>query len=71
MLILLTYKIFHKIKKQVKGKAKLVGNLFPDREGKMCGGYDCGEKYLTAKVAKVIEQRIQIKEKWDKLFPCW
>ncbi|MCK4476569.1 MAG: type II toxin-antitoxin system MqsA family antitoxin [Methanophagales archaeon] len=26
----------------------------------------CGEKYLTAKVAKEIEQRIQTKEKWDK-----
>jgi len=26
----------------------------------------CGEKYLTAKVAKEIEQRIQTKENWDK-----
>ena len=26
----------------------------------------CGEKYLTAKVAKEIEQRILTKEKWDK-----
>jgi len=26
----------------------------------------CGEKYLTAKVAKEIERRIQTKEKWDK-----
>ena len=26
----------------------------------------CGEKYLTAKVAKEIERRIQKKEKWDK-----
>ena len=26
----------------------------------------CGEKYLTAKVAKEIEQRIQTKEKWEK-----
>ena len=26
----------------------------------------CGEKYLTAKVAKKIEHRIQTKEKWDK-----
>lgn len=26
----------------------------------------CGEKYLTAKVAKDIEQRIQTKGKWDK-----
>ena len=26
----------------------------------------CGEKYLTAKVAKEIEQRIQTKENWEK-----
>ncbi len=26
----------------------------------------CGEKYLTAKVAKEIERRIQTKETWDK-----
>lgn len=26
----------------------------------------CGEKYITAKVAKEIERRIQTKEKWDK-----
>lgn len=26
----------------------------------------CGEKYLTAKVAKEIEYRIQKKERWDK-----
>lgn len=26
----------------------------------------CGEKYLTAEVAKKIEHRIQTKEKWDK-----
>ena len=26
----------------------------------------CGEKYLTAKVAKKIEHRIQTKGKWDK-----
>jgi len=26
----------------------------------------CGEQYLTAKVAKQIERRIQTKEKWDK-----
>jgi YgiT-type zinc finger domain-containing protein len=26
----------------------------------------CGEKYLTAQVAKEIEHRIQTKEKWDK-----
>jgi YgiT-type zinc finger domain-containing protein len=25
----------------------------------------CGEKYLTAKVAKEIENRIQTKEQWD------
>lgn len=29
----------------------------------------CGEKYLTAKVAKEIERRIQSKEKWDKTIP--
>lgn len=26
----------------------------------------CGEKYLTSKIAKEIEFRIQTKEKWDK-----
>ena len=26
----------------------------------------CGEKYLTAKVSKEIEQKIQTKETWDK-----
>lgn len=26
----------------------------------------CGEKYLTAEVAKNIEHKIQTKEKWDK-----
>ncbi len=26
----------------------------------------CGEKYLTAKVAKEIERRIRTKEKWDR-----
>ena len=26
----------------------------------------CGEKYLSAKVAKEIERRIRTKEKWDK-----
>lgn len=26
----------------------------------------CGEKYLTAEVAKSIEHKIQTKEKWDK-----
>jgi YgiT-type zinc finger domain-containing protein len=26
----------------------------------------CGEKYLTAKVAKEIERRIKTKDKWEK-----
>ncbi len=26
----------------------------------------CGEKYLTAKIAKEIEHRIQTKENWDQ-----
>jgi YgiT-type zinc finger domain-containing protein len=26
----------------------------------------CGEKYLTAKVTKEVERRIQTKEKWEK-----
>ena len=26
----------------------------------------CGEKYLTAKIAKEIEHKIKTKEKWDK-----
>lgn len=29
----------------------------------------CGEKYLTAKVAKEIEKRIRKKEKWTKTIP--
>lgn len=29
----------------------------------------CGEKFLTAKVAKEIERRIQIKEDWDRTVP--
>ena len=29
----------------------------------------CGEKYLTAKVAKEIEHKIQTKESWDKTIP--
>jgi len=29
----------------------------------------CGEKYLTAKVAKEIEQKIRTKERWNKTIP--
>ncbi|MCX5885650.1 MAG: type II toxin-antitoxin system MqsA family antitoxin [Proteobacteria bacterium] len=29
----------------------------------------CGEKYLTAKVTKEIEHRIQTKEKWERTVP--
>lgn len=42
------------------------GNLFifQNVTAGICG--QCGERYLTAKVAKEIELRIQTKEKWDK-----
>jgi YgiT-type zinc finger domain-containing protein len=41
--------------------------IFKDVPAGVC--QQCGEKYLTAKVAKEIERRIQTKEKWDKTIP--
>jgi YgiT-type zinc finger domain-containing protein len=38
--------------------------IFKDVPAGVC--QQCGEKYLTAKVAKEIERRIQTKENWDK-----
>jgi YgiT-type zinc finger domain-containing protein len=38
--------------------------IFKDVPAGVC--QQCGEKYLTAKVAKEIERRIQKKEKWDE-----
>ncbi|OGV97271.1 MAG: hypothetical protein A2Z59_11940 [Nitrospinae bacterium RIFCSPLOWO2_02_39_17] len=38
--------------------------IFQDVPAGVC--QQCGEKYLTATVAKKIEHKIQTKEKWDK-----
>jgi len=38
--------------------------IFKDVPAGVC--QQCGEKYLTAEVAKEIEHRIRTKEKWDK-----
>ncbi len=38
--------------------------IFKDVSAGVC--QQCGEKYLTAKVAKEIEQRIRTEEKWDE-----
>ncbi|TFH38497.1 MAG: type II toxin-antitoxin system MqsA family antitoxin [ANME-2 cluster archaeon] len=39
--------------------------IFEDVPSGVC--QQCGEKYLTSKVVKKIEHRIQTKEKWDKI----
>ena len=41
--------------------------IFKDVPAGVC--QQCSEKYLTAKVAKEIERRIQTKKKWDKTIP--
>lgn len=38
--------------------------IFQDVPAGVC--QQCGEKYLTAKVSKKIERRIQIKDTWEK-----
>lgn len=38
--------------------------IFKDVPAGVC--QQCGEKYLTSKVAKEIERKIKTKEKWDK-----
>ena len=38
--------------------------IFQDVPAGVC--QQCGEKYLTAKVSKEIERRIQIKDTWEK-----
>ncbi len=51
-----------KIELDYRYKGKLY--IFRDVPAGVC--QQCSEKYLTAKVAKEIEWRIQTKEKWDK-----
>ena len=41
--------------------------IFQDVPAGVC--QQCGEKYLTAKVAKEIEQKIKSKKKWAKTTP--
>jgi YgiT-type zinc finger domain-containing protein len=41
------------------------GNLYIFREVPAGVCKQCGEKYLTSKVAKEIERRIQTKKEWD------
>ncbi len=45
------------------------GELYIFREVPAGVCQQCGEKYLTAKVAREIERRIQTKGKWDKTIP--
>lgn len=51
-----------KVELDYRSKGKLY--IFKDVPAGVC--QQCGEKYLTAKVSKEIEWRIQTKEKWDK-----
>ncbi|NJD77572.1 MAG: type II toxin-antitoxin system MqsA family antitoxin [Candidatus Methanoperedens sp.] len=51
-----------KVELDYRSKGKLY--IFKDVPADVC--QQCGEKYLTAKVSKEIEWRIQTKEKWDK-----
>lgn len=51
-----------KVELDYRSKGKLY--IFKDVPVGVC--QQCGEKYLTAKVAKEIEHRIQTKETWDK-----
>ena len=45
------------------------GNLFIFRRVPAGVCQQCGEKYLTAKVAKHIERKVQTREKWTKTIP--
>ena len=51
-----------KVELDYRYKGKLY--IFKDVPAGVC--QQCSEKYLTAKVAKEIERRIQTKEKWDE-----
>lgn len=51
-----------KVELDYRYKGKLY--VFQDVPAGVC--LQCGEKYLTAKVAKEIEHRIRAKEKWDR-----
>jgi YgiT-type zinc finger domain-containing protein len=51
-----------KIELEYRYKGKLY--LFKDVPAGVC--QQCGERYLTAKITKEIERRIQTKEKWNK-----
>jgi len=52
-----------KVELDYRYKGKLY--IFRDVPVGVC--QQCGEKYLTAEVVKVIESRIRTKEKWDKV----
>lgn len=52
----------HRVELDYRYKGKLF--IFQNVPAGVC--QQCGEKYLTAKIAKEIERRIQTKEKWDK-----
>lgn len=45
------------------------GNLFVFQNVPAGVCQQCGERYLSAKVAKEIENRIQTKRKWEKTIP--
>jgi len=51
---------------QVELDYRYQGKLFIFKEVAAGVCQQCGEKYLTAKVAEEIERRIQTKEKWDQ-----
>jgi YgiT-type zinc finger domain-containing protein len=51
---------------QVELDYRYQGKLFIFKEVPAGVCQQCGEKYLTAKVAEEIERRIQTKEKWDQ-----
>ncbi len=52
-----------KVELDYRFKGKLY--IFQNVPAGVC--HQCGEKYLTAKVAKEIEHKILTKEKWDKV----
>ena len=54
-----------KVELDYRYKGKLY--IFKDAPAGVC--QQCGEKYLTAKVSKEIERRIQTKKKFDKTIP--
>ena len=52
----------NKVELDYRYKGKLY--IYKDVPAGVC--QQCGEKYLTTKVAKEIERRIRKKEKWDE-----